>query len=127
MLAQQSPSESSQPSPSCSSSTSSSSPSPLTRATISLWQGAVFNFYTLLKAAQGVAVFMSCYDFILQQFGLRLLLLLLSSSSTLLLSSSSSLACSQLCQSCQFRMKLQGFAISGFSLQQQRNKNKSLM
>lgn len=75
MLAQQSPSESSQPSPSFSSSTSSSSP--LTRATNSLWQGAVFNFYTLLKAAQGLAVFMSCYDFILQHFGLRLLLLLL--------------------------------------------------
>lgn len=75
---QQSPSESSPPSPTSSSSTSSSSsPSPLTRATNSLWQGAVFNFYTLLKAAQGLAVFMSCYDFILQHFGLRLLSLLL--------------------------------------------------
>lgn len=74
---QQSPSESSPPSPTSSSSTTSSSPSPLTRATNSLWQGAVFNFYTLLKAAQGLAVFMSCYDFILQHFGLRLPVLLL--------------------------------------------------
>lgn len=106
---QQSPSESSPPSPTSSSSTS-SPPSPLTRATNSLWQGAVFNFYTLLKAAQGLSVFMSCYDFILQHFGLRLAFSCCSSSSstTLLLPSSSSLACSQLCQSCQFWMKIAG-------------------